>query len=202
MIIRHIPHEVSFRHRIDRTQSLILLVACLLLISNFSHAQFATVKGVVQTQHRVIVHNASVNILDPKSHKLMYFEIVRDNGEYFTDEIQPGTYDFVACGLPYIPGPLKTNTVREGDVKSINLVLENQGVLTKMNLRLKLPLGPDTDGSLYIRDRATSCIVQQSKNLANGEYEFRFVEPPYDVCTHKSSLEISPEEYTCALLVR
>lgn len=176
-----------------------LFIGALWLPVISAHAQFATIKGTIQTQRKVKVVGATVRVIDSESHMLKHNPLeAQANGEYTMDDLLPGRYDFVACGLPYDPDKQNTKIkVQRDEIKTIRFVLQDRPPLPKIHFHLEGPQDTNTDGLMYLRDRATGCVVARAASNANGEYEFTGVEPGYDLCTRKLGAHGDAEEYIC-----
>ena len=166
-----------------------------------ANAQFATVKGTIQTQDRVKITGATVRVIDPKSPDSAKDFDARDNGAYLIDDLRPGKYDFFACGLPYWPDENNGVNVKlkADETKIIKFVLQDPPPedSPKMQVQWEGTGDPNTDGLVYLKDRATGCVIAQAPKNPRGLYTFFLRETPFEVCTRKRDDGKGGKEYTC-----
>ena len=150
-------------------------------------AQFATITGHVTTEKQLTLSGGEVFVFDPKSHKPVRVpEEVQVDGSYLIEGLRLGTYDFVACALPFDQDKTsgKSRKINSTGLTTINFVLppRPEGVTRIIQPDSQMA---DSDGLLYHRDRQTGCVVAQFPRMANGEYKITGIVPGYDLCIRR-----------------
>jgi hypothetical protein len=175
-------------------------IAALCLLVTLAQAQFATVQGTVQTQSKVRVPGATVNVRDA-SGKVAHRK-AGDDGVFTIDDLRPGIYGFVACLFPYWPQDLKMTSTRikADQNKPINLWLEKSPFQDAGGApQMEIPFNADSnnDGYIYLMDKATGCVLYKAPINNEGRYKFNFLETAFEVCIRRRGDAKDDEGYTC-----
>jgi hypothetical protein len=180
-----------------------LVIAGLWVGVEVAQGQLAAVKGTITTDRGVRVPGATVHVIDHKSHNLVHDPgKAQGNGDYAIDDLRPGKYDFVACGLPYWPDEPKRESVKADKRTPINLLLidapfSSDPEETRPKMEIRFAGDADTDGFVYLQDDATRCVVAQQLRKPAGIYKFTRIDKPFHVCTRKRPDGENAEDYTC-----